>query len=258
MNPAMAPRVLLVNNVSAEPFRLLAPAIEVQLDELPPALAWREAAEGRADLALLPVAKLGAVAGCMEPIDHFGVACEGAVGSVLFLGRMGLPELIAAGLPIHLTTESETSRRLLGWLCREEFGREPRAVFDPSLAAGRLSIGDEALRLRQQRQQWPVVKDLGDWWWQRTRLPFVFARWVVRRDAPASFRQAALQWLDDCAAVARTPPGRDRMVRRSLTAGLFATTSDASLYFERLRSRFGPAELAGEQAFLQALQSSTV
>jgi chorismate dehydratase len=252
----MGPRILLVNNVSAEPFRLVAPGIEARLDELPPALAWRAAAQGQADLALLPVAKLADVADRMEPIGDFGVACEGAVGSVLFLGHADLRRLLAEGQAVHLTAESETSRRLLGWLCREEFGRAPAVAADPSLAAGRLAIGDEALRLRQQAAQWPVIVDLGDWWWRRTRLPFVFARWMIRRDAPASLRQAALGWLNACADAAQGPAGREAMVRRALGAGLFATSAEASDYFRQLRSRFRPAELAGEQAFLRALQAT--
>ena len=252
----MSPRILLVNNVSAEPFRLVAPDIEARLDELPPALAWREAAEGRADLALLPVAKLADVAGRMEPIGNFGVACEGAVGSVLFLGRMALRQLLADGAAVHLTAESETSRRLLAWLCREEFGCAPAVAAEPSLAAGRLAIGDEALRLRQRAEEWPVIVDLGEWWWHRTRLPFVFARWVIRRDASASLRQSALRWLEDCAEAALEPQGRQVMARRALAAGLFATPEGASTYFHQLRSRFLSADLAGEQAFLSALQTS--
>ena len=254
----MSFRILLVNNVSAEPFRLVAPNMEARLDELPPALAWREAAEGRADLALLPVAKLADVAEHMEPIGDFGVACEGAVGSVLFLGRMDLRRLLAEGRSVHLTVESETSRRLLAWLCREEFGRAPAIASDTQQAAGRLAIGDEALRLRQQSQAWPVIVGLSEWWWRRTRLPFVFARWVIRRDAPAPLRQTALRWLNDCTDAALAPQGRDAMVRRALAAGLFASAEEASAYFRQLRSRFRPAELAGEQAFLKALQTAPV
>lgn len=250
----MTARILLVNNVSAEPFRLVLPDFEARFDNRPPAIAWREAASGDADLALLPVAKLAAAAERMEPIGHFGVACQGPVGSVLFLGRKPLQEVLAAGLPIHLTVESETSRRLLRWLCRQEFGREPALVDDPDVAAGRLAIGDEALRLRQQIDRWPFLQDLCGWWWRRTGLPFVFARWTVKRTSSPAFKLAAARWLADSAAEAGAAAGRERMVERACHAGLFALPAQAHAYFGALRSCFGPGELQGEQTFLQHLQ----
>ncbi len=246
--------VVLVNNVSVEPFRLLAPAFGVTLRrDFPPSEAWALAAGGAADLAVVPVVKLPNVAQVMEPIGDFGVACRGPVGSVLLFGTAPLADLASRGLPIHLTTQSETSRRLLRLLCWREFGIEPVLCADTSKAAAWLCIGDEALRRRQDAGGPQVVADLCEWWEQQTQRPFVFARWMVRRAAPAAFKELAVNWLDDCADAARTAAGRNTMATRTVQAGLFADHGAALAYFDRIRSRFGADDKGGEALFLSEL-----
>jgi predicted solute-binding protein len=246
--------VVLVNNVSVEPFRLLAPAFGVTVRrDFPPSEAWALAAGGAADLAVVPVVKLPDVARVMEPIGDFGVACRGPVGSVLLFGTASLADLVRRRLPIHLTTQSETPRRLLCLLCWREFGIEPVLCAEASKAAAWLCIGDEALRRRQDTGRPPVVVDLCEWWEQQTQQPFVFARWMVRRTATAAFKELAAHWLDNCADAARTAAGRKTMATRTVQSGLFAAHDAASAYFDRIRSRFGADDKGGEALFLSEL-----
>jgi chorismate dehydratase len=51
-----------------------------------------------------------------------------------------------------------------------------------------LLVGKDGLRQRHGVKDYPHTYDLGEEWHQWTGLPFVFARWVVRRDLD---RQAA-------------------------------------------------------------------
>ena len=244
---------MLVNNSSAAPFRLVPPPGGARLAVAPPAATWRAAAAGELDAAIVPVAMLARTRPAMDLAGDFGVACDGPVGSVLLLSRLP-PEQLAAGRGrVRLSTESETSRRLLRILFRQEFGREFETTDDVAQASAELVIGDVALRARQDRERWPLQVDLCDWWKRRTGLPFVFARWVVRHELPAQDRRALADWLEACAACAATPGAADRLARTALADGLFADPASARGYFTNLRCRFGERELAGERAFVDAL-----
>ena len=200
-----APVVLLVSNISVEPFRLVHPGFAAAVRDEPPSQAWWSALRARADLAVIPVAKAHAVAAVLEPIGDFGVACKGPVRSVLLFGNCPLAELVTQRKPIYLTPQSETSRRLLRLLCLREFGLEPVFSQDLNGADGCLCIGDEALRRCQDTQGLPVVADLCEWWFAQTGMPFVFARWMVRRSASEALKRAALDWLSLCVEAAGKP-----------------------------------------------------
>lgn len=251
MNPPA--RILLVDNVSVQPFRLVPPPFPASLVDDIPSRGWASAMQGEVDLAVVSLAKCDQVSATMEPLGDFGVASRGAVGSVLLFGERPLHELIRRRSPIHLSSHSETSTRLFRLLCREEFGEEPVRTDELRSASARLCIGDEALRLRLVPGGWPVVADLGEWWHRRTGLPFVFARWMVRRSASAAFRQAARQWLNDGVDAAATQAGRDIMAAHVLKAGLFDRDADARSYFDGLRSRFDGEDLRGERLFTRRL-----
>jgi len=247
----MNARVLLVNNASAEPFRLVVPPFAAQIIEEPPAIAWRQAAAGRVDLALLPVIKIASTAATMEPIGEFGVACTGPVGSVLLLSSRSLEDLARCHCKIYMTPDSETSRRLLQLLAKLEFGISFSSTPTAARADAQLLIGDTALRARQDRQRWPFRTDLCQWWHLRTQLPFVFARWMIRRSSSETLRSAAHQWLSDCVSSAKTLDGRARMVKRTIRDGLFGNESEASAYYAALTSDPGLPEREGEQLFLR-------
>jgi chorismate dehydratase len=213
-------------------------------------VAWRLAALGEADLVVVPVARRLAVDEVMEPLGDFGVACRGVVGSVLLFAEVPVAKLAQDRLPIHLTKQSETSRRLLRVLWKREYGVEPALTVDPAAARARLLIGDEALREHRRAQRWPVVVDLCAWWELQTGLPFVFARWMVRRCAGVGFKYQARTWLERCVETAQTSGGREVMAQRALTAGLFANHEAAVTYLSRLRSRFDASDCRGEALFL--------
>ena len=241
-----------MNNLSAEPFRLIEPPFATEFGELPPSQTWQAAKEGRVDVALISVARRADVSGVMEPAGDFGVACRGAVGSVLLLSQIAPIEVARRGMAIHLTTQSETSVVLLRWLWFHEFGSSLVTAMRPTEAVGRLCIGNEA-RTRQLSGEWPFAVDLGQWWYGQTGLPFVFARWMIDVSLSRRQKEDVRAWLSESVALARSLEGRNRMIERAMQQRLFDDRAAAELYFSSLISRLSQAEVQAEAHFLESI-----
>lgn len=121
-------------------------------------------------------------------LPDLSISSIGPVQSVLLFASRPLENL--AAVPVALTGESATSIQLLRLLCLEYYGFSlcerpcgPSPVEEIIAAGGcGLLIGDRALKAAQHIAA-PHVYDLGALWWQHTGLPFVFAMWLVHRDA---------------------------------------------------------------------------
>ncbi len=115
------------------------------------------------------------------------IAARAKVMSVLLLSNAPVREL--SDEPIAVTGASDTSVVLLEILLREFSGRRNRLVrtaLGPREALRRhpafLAIGDQAIRASLSGTARRVT-DLGAWWRRETGTPFVFALWIVSRDA---------------------------------------------------------------------------
>jgi len=112
------------------------------------------------------------------------IASPKRVRSVVLLSKEP-PESIKT---LALDTSSRTSAVLVQMLLRERYGTMPR-VFEmpPDIEAmlaesdAALMIGDQAMRINRQGL---MVLDLAEEWRAWTGLPFVFAIWAVRQEAP--------------------------------------------------------------------------
>lgn len=87
---------------------------------------------------------------------------------------------------IHLTPASMTSKMLAMYVLKRVYGNSPEVV-ERSQAEALLLIGDEAFS-EKDSGRWDYIYDLGEEWFRLHGLPFVFALFLVRRDAP--------EWLD--------------------------------------------------------------
>jgi chorismate dehydratase len=125
-------------------------------------------------------------------LPDLAITCDGPVHSVGLFSKRPIDQL--TGCTLLLSASSKTSVLLLELLCRHRWGIHPRfataraeATDLPALTAlpheAVLVIGDAALHL-SSRPMYPVRVDLGDEWKKWTGLPFVFAVWAARRDAP--------------------------------------------------------------------------
>jgi predicted solute-binding protein len=112
------------------------------------------------------------------------IASPERVRSVILLCRVP-PESIKT---LALDTSSRTSAVLAQILLRERYGAAPSATeMPPDIGAmlachdAALMIGDRAMRVDREGL---MVLDLAEEWHAWTGLPFVFALWAVRPDAP--------------------------------------------------------------------------
>jgi chorismate dehydratase len=122
---------------------------------------------------------------CLLP--GLSISSIGPVKSVLLFSRRPIEELHTC--TIGLTAESATSVALLKILLAKQFGftnRFERTGLEIRSALSRydalLLIGDAALRESLAAEDLHVY-DLGELWYRFCGLPFVFALWIVRRDA---------------------------------------------------------------------------
>lgn len=121
---------------------------------------------------------------CLLP--ELSISAIGPVKSVLLFSRVPIEEL--DGCPIGLSAESDTSVNLLKVLLARKYGFQnsfERTSLPLAEALerfpGLLLIGDAALKGVEAGEYQNY--DLGKLWHDFTGLPFVFALWIVRRDA---------------------------------------------------------------------------
>lgn len=120
------------------------------------------------------------------------ISTFGPVKSVLFFSPLALEDL--DGTEIALTGESATSVNLIKVLLQEFLGfnrityHVPQRPVEEILAEGGsgLLIGDRALKASQKRDVPYRIYDLGELWNRYTGLPFVFALWILRKEAAAA------------------------------------------------------------------------
>jgi chorismate dehydratase len=125
-------------------------------------------------------------------LPDLAISCDGPVHSVALFSRRPVKEL--DGKTILLSASSRTSVLLLELFCRHRWGIRPHFATARAEAGDLeslqglphdavLVIGDAALMLGS-RHGYSERVDLGSEWKAWTGLPFVFAVWAARRDAP--------------------------------------------------------------------------
>lgn len=172
-------------------------------------------------------------------LPDLAITSDGPVHSVALFSKRPIEEL--ADCTVLLSASSRTSVLLLELLCRHRWSIAPRFATVRAeapdligLAAlpheAVLVIGDAALHLSTQ-SLYPVRLDLGEEWKRWTGLPFVFAVWAARREAPLSAvhvvhqrllesREWGLAHLDELAAAAAANTGVDRSLCRAYLGNL--------------------------------------
>ena len=131
-------------------------------------------------------------------LPELSISAIGPVKSVFLFSRVPIEEL--DGCSIALSAESDTSVNLLKVLLSRRYGFQnyfERTTLPLTEALkqypGILLIGDSALKGAASGARFHCY-DLGELWHAFTGLPFVFALWIVRRDA-ANAKHAELSVL---------------------------------------------------------------
>lgn len=160
-------------------------------------------AAGALQVSVVSAVEYARNAAAYHLLPDLAITCDGPVHSVALFSKRPIEDL--SGCTVLLTASSRTSVLLLELLCRHRWGITPhfataRAEVPDlgALAALRheavLVIGDAALHLSGQAA-YPVRVDLGAEWKAWTGLPFVFAVWAARREAPAAVVRVVHQRL---------------------------------------------------------------
>ncbi|MBI2878854.1 MAG: menaquinone biosynthesis protein [Candidatus Rokubacteria bacterium] len=217
--------------------------------DLPPRAMGEAARRGEIDAAPLSVVDGWALAEAFGPLP-FGIAVRRAARSVLLFSRRPLTRL--DGAAIAVTPETSTSVLLLRVLLALRYGVAPRAWVGPEEEAdARLLIGDGALQARGRLEAtYPHRIDLALEWHAWTGLPFVFARWVVRRGCPPEEVQTLAQALG--VALDRGMAALDEIGARRRELGL--TPGEVAEYLRGFAYRLGPDEEKAEAEFRRCLE----
>jgi predicted solute-binding protein len=231
--PAADARIGCVKYLNAQPL-IHGWAGLVRFDH--PSVLCRALAAGELDVALVSSFEF-----LRNPIyavvDGIAIASDGAVFSVILAHEGSVDQLQEVVIDPASATSVNLLRCLLGarkveFICEGEISPQ----------RGRLLIGDQAIRFRQEMDQRYRILDLGAAWKEQTALPFVYALWLIRPDYTGkaaiadqlrSLGKGNLQNLD---AVVAAQPAADREF--------------CAFYFrECLRFTFGEKEKAGFKQF---------
>jgi chorismate dehydratase len=171
------------------------------LDPLVPRQLSGAAVEDGVDAGPVPLVTCWDLESRYEPLlvdgrGDFCIATREKAWSILLYSKRPFAEL--GGARVGVTAETSTSVRLMKVLFAHWWRVRPAGyghVDWPNNDAF-LLIGDEALIHRRGIKDYPHVADLGEVWHDWTGLPFVFARWVVRRDLDPSLKRDLVDRID--------------------------------------------------------------
>jgi chorismate dehydratase len=160
-------------------------------------------AAGELQVSVVSAVEYARNAAAYHLLPDLAISCDGPVHSVALFSKVPVEQL--GGHTVLLTASSRTSILLLELLCRHRWGVRPHFATAraeaPDLGAlaglpheAVLVIGDAALVLSAE-PRYPFRRDLGSEWREWTGLPFVFAVWAARREAPLDAVQAVHERL---------------------------------------------------------------
>ena len=247
------------------PYRELGPPSGCRFVSCVPSESVKALQKGIALAAAVPVGGLSVLKGMVVPAGNFGIAAKEKSLSVLFFSDRPFWEIKAPDR-VYITDESVSSVRLLYLLLgyQQGFDGIPYVSGEIEKANGELIIGDKALRKMRLKQGMPsnkrfglpdsgfnYVTDMASEWYAVHNLPFVFARWVIRKDAPKKMLKALEDWL------AEFKERENELVKNAVpnaAENLGVPHEDIEAYFHVIRRTLNDEDLAGQELFLQELE----
>lgn len=245
----MSTSIAMIPYANMAPYRQLGEPEGCHFVPLVPSASIDALIAGTVDAAAVPVGGLAWISGLVEPVGRFGIAAKGPSMSVLLFSQYPI-EQMHAPRTLRLTTESATSVRLLYLLMGAVlgFGRLPTLAANGRPPDAHLLIGDRALVENVSAKVWPYKIDLSEAWFDRHGLPFVFARWVVRKAAPDAVKATIAAWLDTFKA------NEAELVSKSIsqTAARLQLDDDVvRRYFQVIRRCLDDDDHEGQRLFMK-------
>ena len=256
--------VAMIPYVNMLPYRMLGTPPHCCCHDYVPRDSVAALRAGKVMAAAVPVGALPVLGDWVEPLGHCGIAARESSMSVLFFSTRPF-EQVCIDDRMTLTPDSATSVRLLYLLlsCRQPPGKASadKTADDP---VGELIIGDRAMqRIHSWRRtkagkvtpetmpdRYPYVTDLATCWYTAYGRPFVFARWVIRRDAPSEARAILTEWLENFERQ------EDELIARSIPIAsrrLGLPEAWLEKYYRCLRRVLQAEDLEGQAFFLDEI-----
>lgn len=216
-----------------------------ELEFASPAECADRLADGRADVGLVPSVELLHLD--LTVIRGAGIACRGAVRSILLVSKKPLSEIRTLAADSASRTSVVLARMILSRRYAADPELHPARADLPRMLAhadAALLIGDPALRLEPDSLPYAVF-DLGREWFEWTGLPMVFAVWAGRAECVGPELEPA--FLESCRF------GRARLdeIVRSEAARRGISEHLAHTYLARhIVHELGPGEYEGLERFL--------
>lgn len=249
--------IAMIPYTNMAPYRQLGEPEGCRFVPLVPRQSIAALIDGSVVAAAVPVGGLARLGDRVETAGRFGIGADGPSMSVLLFSRVPF-EALKAPLTINVTRETASSVRLLYLLLGRTVGfdRLPQQAAQGTAADAELLIGDRALVRGQAAAQFEpacTITDLSQRWREMFGLPFVFARWVVRKDAPPTVKQALSDWLE-------TFREKEQVLAEAAVhpsaARLNLPVDVVRQYFQAIRRCLDSRDVQGQRAFLDALQSA--
>jgi chorismate dehydratase len=241
-------RVARMTYLNVAPFHWGCEKWGVELVPCVPRGLGRLAARGEVDAGPMAVVDWFALENEFEPAGPYGIASNGPALSVLLFSAKPIEALEDS--VIAVTEETSTSFQLLRLLLEERYGVQPRDYRrGAENGDASLIIGDAALE-EVKRGRFKFVYDLGEEWRRWQGLPFVFARWVIRRNLAEEEKErfarllqssfeAGMQHVEE---LARLCAGQGALAANEIVA-----------YLRNLVYKIGPEEERGLAEFRRLL-----
>ena len=167
--------------LSCEPFYFEMERRGMVLYDVVPSAMAGAITQGEIDAGPVPLSDCFRLADDWRFLSGFCVATIRKTGSVMLHAKQPIEAL--SGARIGIPGEAASSLRLLQVLLTLKYQVHPAAYVPLADASDAfLLMGNEGLRGRGGAREYPYIYDLGEEWYQWTSLPFVFARWLVRKD----------------------------------------------------------------------------
>ena len=209
-------------------------------------------ANGTADIGIVPSFEL--TRQDLEIIPGAGIACHGAVRSILLISRRPAAQIRT----LALDSSSRTSVELARVILERRYGVVPQTISHaPDLDAmlriadAALIIGDPALHIDPASLPWHVY-DLGAEWVEMTGLPMVFAVWAGRKgtvnpEVVAAFQESCRYGLDRL----------EEIVAAESAARGFAPDLVRDYLTRHIVHELGPRDYQGMELFLEYASRGT-
>ena len=245
----MAINVGRVPYLSCEPFYFDMERRGIELTTLPPSALAAAAQEGQIVAAPFPVVDCARLEAEFNYITGFCIATISSAGSVALNSTRPIQEL--TGAQIGVSEEASTAPKLLQVLLTKKYQVEPAEFVSPQDSAeALLHIGNQGLRNRRGMRGFDHQYDLGSEWHDWTGMPFVFSRWMVRKDLERP--QAAL--IEDSLYVGLQDWADGLFRLTELRDNLRMHPQDMLAYTQGIRYFMGVPEQKALELFLQHVE----